>query len=75
MKIYQKEIYPPELSLTADGKNDQVANYLDLHIEIKNNIHFSLYDKRDNFDFLLLIFLIFLETSRQRNLMVYLQHS
>jgi len=52
LKIYQKEIYPSELSLTSDDKNDQVANYLDLHIEIKNNdIHYTLYDKRDSFSF------------------------
>lgn len=52
LKIYQKEIYPPELSLTTDEKTDQMANYLDLHIEIiNNNLNYTIYDKRDTFSF------------------------
>ena len=45
------EIYPEELSLTSDDAFLS-ANYLGLRIEIKNNeIHTSLFDKRDAFGF------------------------
>ena len=45
------EIYPRELSLAYDDAI-LVTNYLDLRIEIKKNeIHTSLFDKRDAFGF------------------------
>src|ERR1051325_2171290 len=48
----KKKIYPPELELTCDDKNDQEVTYLDLHLEIKkNSLQYRLYDKRDNFGF------------------------
>src|SRR4051812_38038194 len=48
----KKKIYPPELELTCDDKNDQEVTYLDLRLEIKkNSLQYCLYDKRDNFGF------------------------
>lgn len=48
----QKVIYPPELSLTCEDKDDQKVNYLDLNISIKDHkFSYKLFDKRDNFDF------------------------
>ena len=45
------DIYPEELSLTSDNATLQ-SNYLDLDLEIRDgNIHTSLFDKRDAFDF------------------------
>ena len=37
MEKYKKLIYPPELLLTSDNKNDQEVNYLDLTLSIQNN--------------------------------------
>ena len=49
---FKGRIYPPELQLNCEDKNDQEVNYLDLHLEIKNKcIQYRLYDKRDNFGF------------------------
>ena len=49
---FKGRIYPPELELTCEDKSDQKVNYLDLHLEIKNQcIQYRLYDKRDNFGF------------------------
>ena len=59
MDDYKKRIYPPELELNCEDKNDQDVTYLDLHLQIKDNsLQYKLYDKRDNFGFLLLIFQI-----------------
>ena len=45
-------IYPPELTLNCEDKNDQEVNYLDLHLEVKDSsIQYRLFDKRDNFSF------------------------
>ena len=32
---YKNEIYPPELGLTSDNKDNKQVNYLDLRIELK----------------------------------------
>jgi len=43
---------PGELKLTSDDTNDQSVNYLDLHLEIKDNsVQHRIFDKRDNFKF------------------------
>jgi hypothetical protein len=45
-------IYPPELGLTSDDKNDQQVHYLDLDILIcGSGFSYHIYDKRDNFNF------------------------
>ena len=49
---FKTRIYPPELQLNCEDKNDQEVTYLDLHLEIKNaSIQYRLFDKRDNFKF------------------------
>ncbi len=56
MDEVMSDIYPKELSLTSD---DAIlsTNYLDLRIDIKdNNIHTSLFDKRDAFGFKIINF-------------------
>ena len=45
-------IYPKELELTSDDKDDQQVHYLDLDILITGpGFSYSIYDKRDNFNF------------------------
>src|SRR6185312_16026462 len=52
METYKNLIYPPELVLTSEDKNDQTVNYLDLTLSINNNvIDYQIYDKRDHFNF------------------------
>ena len=52
MEKWKNKIYPSELLLTSDDKCDQKVNFLDLHLEIKNQQFFyCLFDKRDNFNF------------------------
>ena len=52
MDKWKNKIYPSELLLTSDDKCDQKVNFLDLHLEIKNQQFFyCLFDKRDNFNF------------------------
>lgn len=52
MEKWKTKIYPSELSLISDDKSDQDVNFLDLHLEIKNQVlSYSLFDKRDNFNF------------------------
>ena len=52
MKDFKGRIYPPELDLNCEDKNDQVVNYLDLNLCVKNSkICYKLYDKRDQFNF------------------------
>lgn len=49
---WKHKIYPPELNLTSEDKNDQKVNFLDLHLFIQNKkLFYGLYDKRDNFNF------------------------
>jgi hypothetical protein len=46
------DIYPKELDLTSDDKNDQQVHYLDLDILITGyGFSYWIYDKRDNFTF------------------------
>ena len=54
------DIYPRELQLNKANTSDKETSFLDLNIKvIVNDIHTSVYDKRDDFgfpmDFLLLI--------------------
>jgi len=56
MDSYMTKIYPSELSLTSDNATSH-SNYLDLKLEIRNGkIHYSLFDKRDAFDFVIVNF-------------------
>ena len=46
MDKYKNLIYPQELLLSSDDKNDQQVNYLDLHLEIKDKVlNYKIYDK------------------------------
>ena len=52
MNEYKSKIYPQELDLNCEDKNNQEVNYLDLQLEIKDNfLQYKLFDKRDNFGF------------------------
>jgi hypothetical protein len=52
LKTLQHKIYPPELEITTDDKNDQQVHYLDLDILIANaRFSYCIYDKRDKFNF------------------------
>ena len=52
LEDFKHTIYPPELILNCEDKNDQEVNYLDLSLNIKNSsIQYRLYDKRDKFGF------------------------
>ena len=52
MNDFKDKIYPPELKLNCEDKNDQEVTYLDLSLKInKNSILYKLYDKRDKFGF------------------------
>jgi len=52
MEQHKTQIYPPELTLTCDDKNDLQVNFLDLHLEVKDkSIFYRPYDKRDHFNF------------------------
>ena len=52
MEKWKNKIYPSELLLTSDDKCDQKVNFLDLHLEIKDQQFFyRLFDKRANFNF------------------------
>ena len=69
------DIYPKELSLTSD---DAIlpTNYLDLRIDIKdNNIHTSLFDKRDAFGFKIINFPYLTGISQPNRVMVYSFHN
>ncbi len=49
---FKDKIYPPELKLNCEDKNDQEVTYLDLSLKInKDSILYKLYDKRDKFGF------------------------
>lgn len=52
MDEYKYKIYPKELILNKENKNDQICNFLDIHMNIMNHkIITSIYDKRDDFNF------------------------
>ena len=47
-----KDIYPPGMELNVEKENNYSASYLDLAIELKEDIaETKLYDKRDAFKF------------------------
>ena len=51
------QIYPSELQLNKANTSDTEAAFLDLHLSISNNIvSTKIYDKRDDFDFEMVIF-------------------
>ena len=51
------QIYPSELQLNQANTSDTEAPFLDLHLSISNDIvSTKIYDKRDDFDFELVIF-------------------
>ena len=50
-------IYPPELQLNKTNTSDTEAPFLDLHLSISNGfVSSKIYDKRDDFDFDIVIF-------------------
>ena len=52
LKSHKHDIYPKELDLTSDDKDDQQVHFLDLDILIVGKgFSYKIYDKRDNFDF------------------------
>ena len=49
MDKWKHKIYPEELTLTCEGKSDQV---LDLHLVIRKRVlSYSLFNKRNHFNF------------------------
>ena len=53
---YIPDKYPEELQLNKANTSDKEISFLDLNIKvIGSDIHTSVYDKRDDFGFLLLI--------------------
>ena len=51
------QIYPPELQLNIVNTSDTEAPFLDLHLSIFNGfVSSKIYDKRDDFDFDIVIF-------------------
>ena len=51
-------IYPPELQLNKANASDTEAPILDLHLSISNGfVSSKIYDKRDDFDFDIVLFL------------------
>ena len=49
---YMNKIYPKELILNLENKDDQQATFLDLDIKISENcLQVKTYDKRDDFKF------------------------
>ena len=55
---YIPDIYPAELQLYKANTSDKETSFLDFNIKvIGNDIHTSVYDKRDNFGFPILNFL------------------
>ena len=51
------QIYPSELQLNKANTSDTKATFLDLHFSISNHIvSTKIYDKRDDFDFKIVIF-------------------
>ena len=51
------QIYPPELQLNKANTSDTEAPFLDLHLFVSNGfVSSKIYDKRDDFDFDIVIF-------------------
>lgn len=55
---YLKDIYPPELEITCTSTSDNNIQYLDLSLILlqDHQINFTVFDKRDNFDFAIINF-------------------
>ena len=54
------QICPSELQLNKANTSDKEATFLDLHLSISNDTFFTkIYDKRDDFDFEIVNFIIF----------------
>ena len=55
---YLGQMYPPELEITDTTESNTSASYLDLLLSIGRDgqLHTSLYDKRDNFNFYITTF-------------------
>ena len=57
-----KQIYPPELQLSKANNRDTEAPFLDLHLSIANGfVSSKIYDKRDDFDFDIIVNFPFLD--------------
>ena len=55
------QIYPPELQLNKANTSDNEAPFLDLHLSISNGfVSSKIYDKRDDFDFDIYIYIIYI---------------
>ena len=52
MDSYKHKIYPKELLLNKENKDDKMCNFLDIKMNIMNDmIVTSIYDKKDDFNF------------------------
>ena len=61
------QIYPPELQLNKANTSDTEAPFLYLHLSISNGfVSSKLYDKRDDFDFDIVKFPLFLDGNVSR---------
>ena len=57
------QIYPPELQLNKANASDTEAPFLNLHLSVSDVfVATNIYDKRDNFDFDIVIFFPFLDS-------------
>ena len=65
-------IYPAELQLNKAYASDTEAAFLDLNLSIHNDIVSKIYDKRDDFNLILLIFRSLMAMSLDVPLMVYI---
>ena len=66
------QIYPPELQLNKANISDTEAPFLDLHLSVANGfVSSKIYDKRDDFDFDIVIFPFLMVTFLVVLLMVY----
>ena len=66
------QIYPPELQLNKANISDTEVPFLDLHLSVVNGfVSSKIYDKRDDFDFDLVIFFFWMVTFLVVLLMVY----
>ena len=53
-------IYPSKLQLNKANESDTAASFLDLHLSISDGfVKTKIYDKRDDFDFDIVIFFHF----------------
>ena len=56
------QIYPPELQLNKANTSDTETPFLDLHLSISNGfVSSKIYDKRDDFDFDMIVNFPFLD--------------